>query len=137
MPINIFFSPFPFPFHLSYLPFLFPFPILYCHCQFQFSFPLPHFHSHFLFTFPISHSCCHFQKRQVKVNFKKDAFISDVCHRCLCVISDQNEMAKGKEYLYVRYLSNGISMFVKYYLISRKPPLRLLLLHFLKKKEPK
>ena len=35
--------------------------------------------------------------RQVKVNFKKDAFIS-VCHRCLCVISDQTEMAKEKEY---------------------------------------
>ena len=27
----------------------------------------------------------------------KDAFISDVCHRCLCVISDQTEMAKEKE----------------------------------------
>ena len=39
-------------------------------------------------------------KRQVKVNLKKkDAFISDVCHRCLCVISDQTEMAKEKEYL--------------------------------------
>ena len=76
-------------------------------------------------------------KRQVKVNFKKDAFISDVCHRCLCVISDQTEMAKGEEYLCVRYSSNGISMFVKYYLISRKPPLRLRLLHFLKKKKPK
>ena len=25
--------------------------------------------------------------------------MSDVCHRCLCVISDQNEMAKEKEYL--------------------------------------
>ena len=33
-------------------------------------------------------------KRQVK-----DAFISDVCHRCLCVISDQTEIAKEKEYL--------------------------------------
>ena len=39
---------------------------------------------------------CHFwrcmqkhTRRQVKVNFKEDAFISDVCHRCLCVISDQ------------------------------------------------
>ena len=30
-------------------------------------------------------------KRQVKDNFKKDAFISDVCHRCLCVISDNCE----------------------------------------------
>jgi len=29
----------------------------------------------------------------------RDAFISDVCHRCLCVISDQTEMAKEKEYL--------------------------------------
>ena len=38
-------------------------------------------------------------KRQVKVNCKKDAFISDVCHRCLCVISDQTEMAKEKEYI--------------------------------------
>ena len=37
-------------------------------------------------------------KRQVKDNFKKDAFISDVCHRCLCVISDQTEKAKEKEY---------------------------------------
>ena len=37
-------------------------------------------------------------KRQVKDNFKKDAFIS-VCHRCLCVISDLTEMAKEKEYL--------------------------------------
>ena len=36
--------------------------------------------------------------RQVKVNFKKDAFISDVCHRCLYVNSDQTEMAKEKEY---------------------------------------
>ena len=38
-------------------------------------------------------------KRQVKVNFKKDTFISDVCHLCLCVISDQTEMAKEKECL--------------------------------------
>ena len=37
-------------------------------------------------------------KRQVKDNFKY-AFISDVCHRCLCVISDKTEMAKKKEYL--------------------------------------
>ena len=35
-------------------------------------------------------------KRQVKDDFKKDAFISDVCHRCLCVISYQTEMAKKK-----------------------------------------
>ena len=75
--------------------------------------------------------------RQVKVNFNKDAFISDVCHRCLYVISDQTEMAKEKEHLCVRYLSNGISMFLKYYLISGKPPLRLLVLHFLRKKKPK
>ena len=27
-------------------------------------------------------------KSHVKVNFKKDAFISDVCHRCLCVMSN-------------------------------------------------
>ena len=41
-------------------------------------------------------------KRQVNVNLKKkDAFISDVCHRCLCVISDQTEMAKEKEYLLI------------------------------------
>ena len=39
-------------------------------------------------------------KRQVKDIFKKDAFISDVCHRCLCVkFSDPTEMAKEKEYL--------------------------------------
>ena len=31
-------------------------------------------------------------------NFKY-AFISDVCHRCLCVISEKTEMAKEKEYL--------------------------------------
>ena len=29
----------------------------------------------------------------------KYAFISDVCHRCLSVISDKTEMAKEKEYL--------------------------------------
>ena len=28
-------------------------------------------------------------ERQVKDNFKKDVFTSDVCHRCLYVISDQ------------------------------------------------
>ena len=37
-------------------------------------------------------------KRQVKDNFKNDAFISDVCHRCLCVISGQTEMAKEIKY---------------------------------------
>ena len=52
----------------------------------------------------------------------------------LYVISDQTEMAKEKEYLCVRYLSNRISMFLKYYLISGKPLLRLLLL-LPKKKE--
>ena len=40
-----------------------------------------------------------YTKRQEKDNFKKDAFISDVCHRCLCAIFDQTEMAKEKEYL--------------------------------------
>ena len=34
-------------------------------------------------------------KRQIKDNFKY-AFISDVCHHCLCVISDKTEMAKEK-----------------------------------------
>ena len=34
-------------------------------------------------------------KRQVKVNFKKDAFKSDVCDRCLCVISDQKVNLSG------------------------------------------
>ena len=39
-------------------------------------------------------------KHQLKVNFyKKDAFISDVCQSCLCVISDQTEIVKEKEYL--------------------------------------
>ena len=42
-------------------------------------------------------------KRQVKLISKKDAFISDVCHRCLCVISDQTEMAREKEYLRLFY----------------------------------
>ena len=37
-------------------------------------------------------------KRQVNDNFKNDAFISDVFHRCLCVISGQTEMAKEIEY---------------------------------------
>ena len=32
-----------------------------------------------------------YKTRQVKDNLKKDAFISDVCHRCLCVVSDQTE----------------------------------------------
>ena len=46
-------------------------------------------------------------KRQVKDNFKKDAFISDG-HRCLCVISDQTEMAKEKEYFdLIIFLLNG------------------------------
>ena len=43
-------------------------------------------------------------KRQVKVNLTKDAFISDIFHRCLCVISDQTEMAKEKEYLRLNLL---------------------------------
>ena len=34
-------------------------------------------------------------KRQVKGNLKKDAFISDVCHRCLCFISDQYKSNVG------------------------------------------
>jgi len=29
----------------------------------------------------------------------RDAFVSGVCRRCLCVVSDQTEMAKEKEYL--------------------------------------
>ena len=37
-------------------------------------------------------------KRQGKYNVKF-AFISNVCDRCLCVISDETEMAKEKEYL--------------------------------------
>ena len=28
-----------------------------------------------------------------------DAFITDACQRCLCVMSDKTEMAKEKEYL--------------------------------------
>ena len=34
-------------------------------------------------------------KRQVKDNniILNDAFISVVCHRCLCVVSDKTEMA--------------------------------------------
>ena len=47
--------------------------------------------------------------RQVKVNFKKDAFISDVCHRCLYVNSDQTEMAKEKEYFICSSFLQGIS----------------------------
>ena len=39
-------------------------------------------------------------KRQVEDNFKKEAFISDVCHRRLCVISDETEMVKEKELSY-------------------------------------
>ena len=35
-----------------------------------------------------------------KLEFKYKGLLakSDVCHRCLCVISDQTEMAKEKEY---------------------------------------
>ena len=44
-------------------------------------------------------------KRQVRDNFKY-AFISDVSHRCLCIISDKIEMAKGKEYLRQGLISN-------------------------------
>ena len=51
-------------------------------------------------------------KRQVKDNFKKDPFISDVCHRCLCVISDQTEMAKGKVYLRHDAKVFGVAVFI-------------------------
>ena len=42
--------------------------------------------------------CSKLKKKLVLIS-KEDAFISDVCHRCLCVICDQTEMAKEKEYL--------------------------------------
>ena len=51
-------------------------------------------------------------KRQVKDNLKKGAFISDVCHRCLCVISDQTEMAKEKEYLRHDAKVFGVAVFI-------------------------
>ena len=43
-------------------------------------------------------------KRQVKDN-SNDEFISDVCHRYLCIISDRTEMAKEKESVMLNYVN--------------------------------
>ena len=40
-------------------------------------------------------------------NLRKDAFISDVCHRCLCVISDSSPFIEVEPGMTTGYVSKG------------------------------